>query len=120
MEKFSWKKRFGSFRFAAAGLKQSFRTEHNLWIHLGASALVVLLSILLNTDLTEKALLVFAIGLVWMAELFNTCIEKIMDFISVERKPQIKLIKDISAAAVLVAALTAALIGCLVFIPKIF
>ena len=64
-------------------------------------------------------ILVFAIGFVWVAELFNTAIEKIMDFISKEQHPKIKLIKDLSAAAVLVAAMVAFITGCIVFIPKL-
>ena len=67
----------------------------------------------------EIIVLVLAVGLVWATELINTVIEKIMDLISVEKNPQIKIIKDMSAAAVLVASITALIIGCIVFIPKI-
>lgn len=56
--------------------------------------------------------------MVWTAELFNTAIEKVMDFISTERLPQIKWIKDMAAAAVLITALAAVIIGALIFIPK--
>jgi diacylglycerol kinase (ATP) len=68
----------------------------------------------------EIIALVFAVGFVWVAEMFNTCIEHIMDFISTEKKPAIKFIKDLSAGAVLVAAITALITGSIIFIPKIF
>jgi diacylglycerol kinase len=60
-----------------------------------------------------------AIGMVWAAEIFNTSIERIMDYLSKEKQPAIKIIKDLAAAAVLVTALTALLVGAFVFIPKI-
>jgi len=120
MEKFSWRKRFRSFRFAGAGLRLVFRTEHNAWLHLAATIAVIIFAFLFHVSATEGALLAVAIGLVWISELFNTCIEKIMDFVSMENRPEIKFIKDISAGAVLVAAVIALVIGCLVFFPKIF
>jgi diacylglycerol kinase len=57
--------------------------------------------------------------MVWVAEIFNTAIEKTMDFISRERHPQIKLIKDLAAAAVLVTAFSALITGAIIFIPKL-
>src|SRR3984893_4676409 len=119
-EKFSWRKRFRSFRFAGAGLRLVFKTEHNAWLHLAATIAVIIFAFLFHVSATEGALLAVAIGLVWISELFNTCIEKIMDFVSMENRPEIKFIKDISAGAVLVAAVIALVIGCLVFFPKIF
>jgi hypothetical protein len=65
-------------------------------------------------------MIVFAIALVWMAELFNTAIEKTADLISKEKHPQIKLIKDVAAAAVLIAAIAAAVVGCIVSSLKLF
>ena len=118
-EKFSWEKRLDSFRFAFSGLRLVFKTEHNAWLHLVATALVIAFALWLRVTPTEASLLAIAIGFVWVSELFNTCIEKIMDFTSVENHPTIKLIKDVSAGAVLTAAITAVAIGCFVFIPKI-
>ena len=57
-------------------------------------------------------------AVVWMAELFNSAIEKAMDFISTEKHPQIKLVKDLAAAAVLITALAAVIVGGIIFIPK--
>jgi diacylglycerol kinase (ATP) len=60
-----------------------------------------------------------AMGFVWVTEILNTCIERIMDFISTEQDPKIGVIKDLAAAAVLFAALTAVVAGAIIFIPKI-
>ena len=113
-------KRVRSFYYAIVGIFQFFRTEHNAWLHLAATAGVVGLALLYKVTWFETMLLVFAVGFVWVAEMFNTCIEKIMDFISTERRPQIEVIKDMSAGAVLVAAIAALIIGLIIFIPKIF
>ena len=74
----------------------------------------------LNIERLEWMALVIVIGFVWMAELFNTCLEKVMNFLSTEKHPQIKLIKDMAAAAVLISSLMAVVVGCLIFIPKLF
>lgn len=118
-EKFSFRKRSQSFGYAFAGVARFFRTEHNAWLHLAGTAVVIVLSVVCRVTAMETAVLVFAVGFVWVAELFNTCIEKIMDFISTERHPKIQLIKDMSAGAVLLAAITALIIGLAIFIPKI-
>ncbi|MBI5857758.1 MAG: diacylglycerol kinase family protein [Sphingobacteriales bacterium] len=117
--RFSVKDRLKSFEYAIDGIKIFFRNEHNGWIHLAATIIVIVLAFACEVSANEAIALGFTTGFVWTAELFNTAIEKMMDFISAERKPQIKFIKDISAAAVLVAAVSAFLTGCIVFIPKL-
>lgn len=119
-KKFSLKARAKSFQYAWAGLKALASTEHNSYIHAAFTIMVIVLGAIFRVTATEWALLILAAALVWMAELFNTAIEKTADLISKEQHPQIKLIKDVSAAAVLIAAIAAAVIGCLIFIPKIF
>ncbi len=116
---FSWKARFKSFIYAWEGLKALLRTEYNAWIHLGFTIAAILLSIEFRINPTETIALIIAMALVWTAELFNTAIEKSIDFVSTEIHPQIKLVKDLSAAAVFVTAIAAALIGLIIFIPKI-
>ena len=116
--KFLIKARFKSLGYAFTGLKSFFNSQHNAWIHLLATVVVIFLVIVLQVSYAEAIALAGAVGLVWVSELFNTAIEKIMNFISTETNPEIKLIKDISAAAVLVAAITALAVGCFVFIPK--
>jgi diacylglycerol kinase (ATP) len=96
-----------------------FRCEHNAQIHLAVTFLVLVLSVTLGLNKWEAIAVVFSIAFVWIAEMFNTAIEKTMNFISIEKHPQIKLIKDISAGAVLIASLAAVIVGCFVFIPKL-
>jgi diacylglycerol kinase (ATP) len=117
---FSWKARLRSFRYAWEGIVSFFRSEHNAQIHLAVTVSVLVLSVTLKLTKWEAIAVVFSIAFVWVAEMFNTVIEKTMDFISTEKHPQIKLIKDIAAGAVLIAAIAAVIIGCFIFIPKLF
>jgi diacylglycerol kinase len=89
-----------------------------MWLHLLATILVTGLCFAFPVSLVELILIVIVTGLVWAAEIFNTVIEKVMDFISPAKDERIKRIKDMSAAAVLVSALVALITGCIVFIPK--
>lgn len=117
--RFSTKERLSSFVYAWDGIKAALRTEHNTWIHLTLTIIAFGLAIALQIGRGEWMALVISIAMVWTAELFNTVIEKIMDFLSTERHPQIKAIKDMAAAAVLVTALAAVVVGLLIFIPKL-
>jgi diacylglycerol kinase (ATP) len=118
-EKFSIAKRLKSFTYAFAGLKVLFKEEHNAWIHLFATVCVVVAGILLKISVLEWVAVVFAIGLVFSFEIVNTSVENIADFICPEWDERIKRIKDLAAAAVLVSAITAAIVGLLIFLPKI-
>ena len=117
--KFSWKARGASFSYAFQGIIAFFRSEHNAWIHGGLTASALLLSIFLSISKTEFILLILSMTLVWMAEIINTAIEKSMDFISKEKHPQIALVKDLAAAAVLISAVAAFAIGNIIFLPKL-
>jgi diacylglycerol kinase (ATP) len=116
---FSWKARGKSFVFAGAGILRFFRAEHNAWIHLGATCVVVVLSLVFHVSRMEAIALVFSVAFVWIAEMLNTAIEKIMDLVSPEYHPKVKVIKDVAAGAVLVAAVAALIAGAIIFIPKI-
>jgi len=116
---FSWRARRKSFVYAGAGIWHLLKTEHNAWIHLATTVLVAAGSLYFSVSRLEMALLFFAIALVWVAEMLNTCIEKTLDFITQKRCEEIRRIKDIAAGAVLLAAFSALVIGALVFIPKI-
>ncbi|MEI7830020.1 MAG: diacylglycerol kinase family protein [Prolixibacteraceae bacterium] len=118
-EKFSFGKRLKSFGYAFNGLKVMFMEEHNSRIHLVITGVVVIFILLFRFTLTEYGLLAIAIGMVFAAELFNSAIENIADHISPEKNDRIKKVKDLSAAAVLVCALTSVVIGCVVLLPKV-
>ena len=117
---FSIKRRIISIRIAINGVVLFFRQEHNSWIHLLATISAIILAVVLQCSKSEFMMITLAIGFVWAAEIFNTAIEKFADFTLKEYNPKIKFIKDVSAAAVLVAAITAFITGCIIFIPKIF
>jgi diacylglycerol kinase len=117
--KFSFRSRFSSFKFALAGIRELLIREHNARIHLAATAGVIVASFVFRVSTTEAAILAIVTGGVWVTEMLNTCVERIMDFIYPEEHPQIKSIKDLAAGAVLVAAFTAVVAGLLIFIPKL-
>ena len=117
---FSLKSRVSSFGFAFEGLLSFFRNETNAWIHLASTLIVTALALYCKLSPNEIICLVIVTGFVWAAELFNSAIEKIMDFISCERHPGIKIIKDLAACAVLLSAVTALITGAIIFIPKLF
>lgn len=119
-QEFSLRARLQSFRFAWDGITAFFQREHNAWLHFMATIAVMTTAILVGVTKTESLALVFAIGLVWIAEMFNTCIERVMDFVTEQKHPEIKFIKDLAAGAVLAASITALIIGAIVFIPKLF
>ena len=117
-QSFSLAARIRSFVYAFNGINQFFKSEHNAMLHLVATITVLFLAIICKVSAMESSILVVVTGFVWAAEIFNTAIEKIMDYISIDREPEIKFIKDVAAAAVLVAAITAFTTGCIIFIPK--
>jgi diacylglycerol kinase (ATP) len=117
-ESFSLKARGESMQYAFNGIITFFKQEHNARIHLLATITIIVLSIIFPVSKLEAIALILAVGFVWVAEIFNTAIEKMMDFISVDKDDRIKTIKDLSAAAVLVAAFIAVITGCFIFIPK--
>lgn len=118
-EKFSIRKRLKSFTYAFNGLKVLLREEHNSRIHLFATVCVVVAGVLLKISLLEWVAVAFAVGLVFSGEIFNSAVEDLSDVVCPERDERIKKVKDLAAAAVLVNAITAAVIGLLVFLPKI-
>ena len=111
--------RIASFRYAFAGLWVMIRTQPNAWIHAVATLVVVGAGSHFALPGLDWALLVGAIGLVWMAESLNTAIEFLADAAVPDHHALIKHAKDIAAAAVLLASLAAALIGALVFAPHL-
>ena len=117
--KFSILKRLLSFKFAFQGIRLLFKEEQNSWVHLLFTVLAIALAVWLKISLLEWVLVVFCIGFVFVAEIINTAIENICDFISPERHSMIKRIKDLSAAAVLFSAVTSLIVGILIFLPKL-
>lgn len=116
---FRLRQRLHSLRYAVAGLATLLRTQHNAWIHAAATLLVIAAALGFGLNAYEWLWLVLAMVLVWMAEAFNTALELLADAVTRERHPLIGQAKDVAAAAVLVAALGALLIGVLVLGPHV-
>lgn len=118
-EKFSINKRIRSFKYAFDGITVLLREEHNSRIHFFAAILAVSAGLYFGIDNTEWLALVLTIGLVVICEVFNSAIENIADFISPNKHEMIKKIKDLGAAAVLLSAILAVIVGLIIFLPKI-
>lgn len=118
-KRFSLSERIKSFKYAFAGLKTLFVEEHNARIHLLAAVSAMVLGLVLKISAYEWIFLVGAISLVFISELFNTSLEALADFVSPEKHPQIKKVKDLAAAAVFISAFTALITGIILFLPKI-
>jgi len=93
------------------------RTQRNAWIHACASVAVFALSLWLGLSRLEWAIIFLTVGLVWMAEFVNTALEAVVDLASPDLHPLAKVGKDVAAAAVLIGAGTAVIIGLLVLGP---
>jgi diacylglycerol kinase (ATP) len=118
IRKFSIPERLKSIRFAIEGINSFFNSEHNAIVHLLATIAVILVSITLRLTTSEWLFVVSSVAMVWITELLNTAIEKAMDLISTETRKEIRFIKDVAAAAVLIASLNAIVTACFIFIPK--
>ena len=111
--------RLESFRWAFRGLRTLLASQHNARIHLLASVSVCGLGLLLGISRLEWCAIAVAIAMVWTAEALNTAFEFLCDVASPEFHPLIQKAKDVAAAAVLLSAAGAALIGLIVFVPHL-
>ncbi len=118
-EHFSIKKRIKSFSYAFAGLKVLFKEEHNSWIHAVAAVCAITAGFLLDISAIEWIAIIIVIGMVISAEIVNSSLERTADFIKAERDDRKRDIKDLGAAAVLICAITAAITGIIIFLPKL-
>ncbi len=112
--------RLASFRHAFAGWWYVLRSQRNAWIHAVASVAVVAVSLWLELGRIEWAILVLTIALVWVAEFVNTAVEAVVDLLSPDIHPLARVAKDVAAAAVLIAALAAVVIGLLLLGPPLW
>ena len=111
--------RLFSFKYAFSGLRYVIISQRNAWIHAAITLLVVILAVLLKLNLQDWGILLLAIGLVWTAEIFNTALEALVDLVSPQPHPLAKIVKDTSAAAVLVSTMISILIGLLILLPPL-
>jgi undecaprenol kinase/diacylglycerol kinase (ATP) len=109
-----------SFQAAFAGLAHGIRTQRNMQIHLGLAAAAGVAAVLLGLSRIESGLVIVCIGLMWSVELLNTAVEVVVDDLSPEYHAHARIAKDVAAAAVLMAALSSATVGVLLFVPRIW
>jgi len=108
-----------SFAFAFNGIRSCFTTEQNFRIHTLLAVAVLALAIIFNISAYEWIATALSIAFVIVMEMMNTAIEKLCDVVHRDLHPAIKKIKDITAGAVLIAALSALATGLVIFLPKI-
>lgn len=113
------KRIINSFKYAIEGFISSFKTERNMKFHIFIMVLVILAGIILKITKAEWIVCIFCIAMVISAELFNTSIETVVDLVMPYKNEKAKIAKDVAAAAVLVLAIASAIIGLMIFIPKI-
>jgi len=114
---FTFMGRVRSFRHALMGLLFVLRTQHNAWLHAIATVLAIVLGLVVGLGRGEWCMLALAVVTVWVAETFNTGLEVLADAVVSERHPIVKIAKDVAAAAVLLSALGAIVVGAILFVP---
>lgn len=108
-----------SIKHSLHGVRHVFRHERNARVHLAMAILAFIFGVMLKVSAAELAAVFFAVIIVFLAEVFNTAIERTLDLIDGRENPRIKLIKDMSAGAVLIAAVAALIVGAAIFTPYI-
>ena len=111
--------RWKSFIYAFVGIRHVLKTQENAWIHTAFTLAVVVVGLWLRIGQLEWAILVLTVGMVWVAEFMNTALEAVIDLASPEIHPLAKIGKDAAAGGVLVAAITAVIVGLLVLGPPL-
>jgi diacylglycerol kinase (ATP) len=115
---FSIVKRIQSFEHAGNGIRVFLKTTHNAWVHISVAVVVIWLGFVFDISQTEWMFLVLSIGFVLTAEAFNTALEFDIDLTSPEYHEFAKYTKDVAAGAVLIASITASIVGLIIFLPK--
>lgn len=110
---------YKSFGYAFTGIFTGIKKERNMKIHCLAMLCVAAAGVLLRISISEWCLCLVLFGMILSLELVNTAVEAVVDLVTEERRPLAKLAKDTAAGAVLIAAIMAAGVGILIFVPKI-
>ena len=108
-----------SFGFAVKGITYAFKTQPNFKFHTVAAVVMIVAGFAFDLNQMEWLWILAAISLVLIVELLNTAIETIVDLVSPSYHLKAGIAKDTAAGAVLISAVIAAIIGLIIFIPKI-
>lgn len=106
-----------SYKYAMRGIVAAFRYENNMIVHLAAAIAVIIVNSLLQISKTDWLITLILIGLAWMAEIFNTAIEKLADRVTTEHDPLIGKVKDLAAGAVLIICVFAVICAAIIYLP---
>jgi len=115
-----FRSRRNSFRYAFTGWWYVIRTQRNAWIHAIVSLVVILMGLWLQLVPHDWAIIILAIGMVWTSEFINTALEAVVDLASPQQQYLARVGKDVGAAAVLIAAISSAIIGLLILGPPLW
>lgn len=108
-----------SFKYAITGIIETIKLERNMRIHIFIMLLVIVFGIILKISVLEWIICIILFALVLAGELFNTAIENAVDIIMPERHDKAKIAKDAAAGAVLILAIASAVVGLIIFVPKL-
>lgn len=120
METPHYQRRVLSFKNAFEGITAALKEEPNLKFHILAALGAILLAFFLQISARDWIFILLLIGFVISVELTNTAIEVIVDYLIKEEHLGAKLAKDISAGAVLITAITSAVVGLIIFLPYLY
>src|SRR5688572_26309939 len=107
-----------SFRYAINGVAEAVRTQWNFRVHFACTVIVIIAGACFKISTLEWIILILCMGLVLAFEMINTAVEYLVDHVSPDYHPNAGKVKDISAGAVLVAAVAAFITGCIIFLPR--
>ena len=116
---FRFSGRIRSFRHAIVGILRMIRCQHNAWIHVAATVVVIAAGFFVRLSTADWCWVILAISIVWTAEALNTAFEFLADAASPAFHPLVRDAKDVAAGAVLVTAIAAAIIGAIIFWPYV-
>jgi diacylglycerol kinase len=114
------KSRLQSFVYAFNGLKLMLKGQYNFLIHIIIALIAIVLGLYFDLSRGEWLWIIVSIGMVFSAEIFNTAMEHLTDLVHKDPHPLAGKVKDLAAAAVLIASITALIIGLIIFIPYLF
>jgi diacylglycerol kinase (ATP) len=117
---FSVRAKLLAFRYAWQGIDYMLRTQVNAWIQIGIAAIVLAVGLAFGLSAVEWCVVVLAMAAVWIAEALNTALEAVVDLASPDRHPLAGRAKDVAAGSVLVAVAAAAMVGLLIFGPRLW
>ena len=115
----SFKRLIKSFKYAIEGIIYAFKYEQNIIVHTLVMSLTIMFGVIVKLSVTEWLVCLILFGLVIATEMINTSIEAVVDLACPKIDPLAKIAKDTASGAVLVFALTAAISGLIIFVPKI-